>query len=616
MSKKSLKKPVIIAADFETTVYPWQTSTEVWSAAWIELFTEQPHVRGNIEDFLNDMFNLNKNVLCYFHNLRFDGAFIVYWLLKNGYTWNNTRNKDMNAKEFKALISDTNKWYTVTVKPKFDTVIEFRDSVKLMPMTLAQIGSAFNTQHRKLEMEYIGMRHANCEITPEEYAYIINDIYVLKEALEVMIKSGHDKLTIGSCCMDEFRNKFDAMDFNAAFPNLKDIALIKYERGSDNVDEYIRKAYKGGYCYYKYKQRKHIRQNGITFDVNSLYPSVMHSKSGNYYPTGKPIFFEKAIPYKCLETRVYPFYVRLRCRFKLKDGFLPTVQIKGDYRYNSTQWLETSDIYYRGKYYRYFTNKEGQKEEARPELTLFMTDYLLLLEHYDVYDLEILDGCYFHGAIGLFDTYIDHYMKIKMTTKDKGERTEAKLFLNNLYGRLAINDNSSYREPFIDPETDSLGFELHSEHEKDTLYIAAGAAVTAYARYFTITHAQANYENFVYSDTDSIHMLDDGKPVKLIKEHATELLHWKRESDWSSAIFIRQKTYAEFVQKEDGKKVTGHWEIKCAGMPEKSKKLFLASHPITDFKIGLKVGGKLKPKYISGGMVLVEDFYTLRAKRC
>lgn len=295
---------------------------------------------------------------------------------------------------------------------------------------------------------------------------------------------------------------------------------------------------------------------------------------------------------------------------------MPTVQIKGDYRYNSTQWLETSDIYYRGKYYRYFTNKEGQKEEAKPELTLFMTDYLLLLEHYEVYDLEILDGCYFHGALGLFDTYIDHYMKIKMTTKDKGERTEAKLFLNNLYGRLAINDNSSYREPFIDPETDSIGFELHPEHEKDTLYIAAGAAVTAYARYFTITHAQANYENFVYSDTDSIHMLDDGKPVKLIKEHATELLHWKRESDWSSAIFIRQKTYAEFVQKEDGKKVPGHWEIKCAGMPEKSKKLFLASHPITDFKVGLKVGGKLKPKYISGGMVLVEDFYTLRAKRC
>ena len=460
------------------------------------------------------------------------------------------------------------------------------------------------------------LRHANCEITPEEYAYIINDIYVLKEALEVMIKSGHDKLTIGSCCMDEFKNKFDAMDFKAAFPNLKDIALIKYERGSDNVDEYIRKAYKGGYCYYKYKERKHIAQNGMTFDVNSLYPSVMHSKSGNYYPTGKPIFFEKEIPYKCLETSVYPFYVRLRCRFKLKDGYLPTVQIKGDYRYNSTQWLETSDVYYRGKYYKYFTNKDGQTEEAKPELTLFMTDYILLLEHYEVYDLEILDGCYFHGAIGLFGAYINHYMKIKMTTKDKGERTEAKLFLNNLYGRLAINDNSSYREPYIDPETDSIGFELHPEHEKDTLYIAAGAAVTAYARYFTITHAQANYDNFVYSDTDSIHMLDDGKPVKMIKEHATELLHWKRESDWSSAIFIRQKTYAEFVQKEDGKKVSGHWEIKCAGMPEKSKNLFLATHPITDFKIGLKVGGKLKPKYISGGMVLVEDFYTLRAKRC
>lgn len=118
------------------------------------------------------------------------------------------------------------------------------------------------------------------------------------------------------------------MDFSAAFPNLKDISLIKYERGSDNVDEYIRKAYKGGYCYYKYKQRKHITKKGMTFDVNSLYPSAMHSKSGNYYPTGKPIFFEKQIPYKCLETRIYPFYVRLRCRFKLKDGFCLLYRLK------------------------------------------------------------------------------------------------------------------------------------------------------------------------------------------------------------------------------------------------------------------------------------------------
>lgn len=615
MAKRKNKQAKIIAADFETTVYDGQESTEVWSAAWIELFTDTPHVRGNIEDFLNDIFNIGSDVICYFHNLRFDGAFIVYWLITNGYTWNNCRNKDMNAGEFKALISDTNKWYTVTVKPKFDTAIEFRDSVKLMPMTLAQIGSAFNTKHRKLEMEYKGHRYANCSISMEEYAYIINDIYVLKEALEVMIKDGHDKLTIGSCCMEEFKNKFDAMDIKTAFPNLKEMSLIKSDRGSENVDAYIRKAYKGGYCYYKYKERRHIKQAGMTFDVNSLYPSVMHGDSGNYYPIGKPVFFDKSIPYKCIETRQYPFYVRLKCRFELKDGYLPTVQIKGDYRYNPTEWLKTSDVYYRGKYYRHYTNKDGQTEEARPELTLFMTDYLLLLSHYNVYDLEIIDGCYFRGVVGLFDTYINHYMEIKTHTKDKGERTEAKLFLNNLYGRLSINDNSSYRIPCIDHETGALAFTLETEHEKPTMYIAAGAAVTAYARYFTITHAQANYENFVYSDTDSIHMLNNGEDVKMIREHPTALLCWKRESDWSSAIFIRQKTYAEFVRKEDGEKVEPHWEIKCAGMPEKSKNIFLATHPITDFKIGLKVSGKLKPKYIAGGMILVEDFYTLRAKR-
>ena len=52
-------------------------------------------------------------------------------------------------------------------------------------------------------------------------------------------------------------------------------------------------------------------------------------------------------------------------------------------------------------------------------------------------------------------------------------------------------------------------------------------------------------------------------------------------------------------------------------MPKKSKQIFLdkmeaGEYELTDFKIGLKVEGKLTPKRIRGGVVLKETTYEMR----
>lgn len=619
------KKTILLAADFETTVWTKemlkergvseQTSTEVWSAAYAELYSDHVQVLHSIDEFLADLFSMNENIVCWFHNVRFDGSFIVDYLLRHNWKYNNAKPRDMASKEFKALISAENRWYSVTLKYG-KKVIELRDSAKLMPFSLKEIGIAFRTEHQKLDMEYKGNRYAGCPISASELEYIINDVLVLKEALEIMIGDGHDKLTIGSCCMIEYKKMFTIGDFNLIFPNLKDFALpdgYKYE----NADEYIRRSYHGGWCYLKPGMTDENGRVGAgkTYDVNSLYPSVMHSKSGNYYPIGKPSFFKYEIPKevwdgeKVVEGKV--FFVRFKCCFNLKKGYLPTVQIKRNLLYNPREWLETSDVKYRGKYYHELENENGELEVCRPELTMTHIDFELFLSHYEVYDMQILDGCWFYAVKGIFDDYINKYMEIKMNSKG-AKRTEAKLFLNNLYGKLSTSDDSSYRIPFLDSDSGSLKMELIEEHEKAVFDISKGSYVTAYARYFEITHAQQNYDAFVYADTDSLHIL--GEEAVGIEEHPTELLHWKKESEWSSGIFLRQKTYAEFVRVEDGEKVEPHWEIKCAGMPDSCKRNFIATHPITDFKFGLKVPGKLMPKLIPGGTLLIEKEYTLRKK--
>ena len=61
----------------------------------------------------------------------------------------------------------------------------------------------------------------------------------------------------------------------------------KYSTAGD----YIRKSYRGGWCYLAKGKENKIHTNGTTADVNSLYPSMMSSESGNRYPIGNPCFW-------------------------------------------------------------------------------------------------------------------------------------------------------------------------------------------------------------------------------------------------------------------------------------------------------------------------------------
>ena len=81
MNKESKKR--FFACDFETTVYKGQTDTQVWAGAWTELYSDTAFVVGSIGEFLQYFFDLCKDgysPILYFHNLKFDGHFILWYL--------------------------------------------------------------------------------------------------------------------------------------------------------------------------------------------------------------------------------------------------------------------------------------------------------------------------------------------------------------------------------------------------------------------------------------------------------------------------------------------------------------------------------------------------------
>ena len=631
-------------ADFETTVYPAQTYTEVWAAAICRLGcdTEQGvEVQNSIESFFDFLIGQNENMTVYFHNLKFDGHFILTYLMKNyNQAFDNSENhfkkkKEMENDEFSYLISSEGQWYFIVFKIN-DKIITFYDSLKLIPLSVKQIGDSFKTKHRKLSIEYEGYRKAGGYISPDERHYISNDVLVMSEALKIFRDQGYHRSTLASNAilqMKKFinRNCAPGLNFSKKFPE-QDAFLPTGE----TLDEFIRPAYLGGWVYVnpRFQNRLIEDVDGYTLDVNSLFPYVMHSVSGNEYPCGMPEVLSTFEEFN--EAKGSRFYfIRFKCSFEIKEGFLPFIQIKNNLLYTGTEMLTTSRIKNQktGRYVTEIKNPNGVQNNV-VELTMSKPIFQLFKKHYSIENFEFEMCLAYQTTMYDFDDYIEFYMKEKMT-QEGGLRQIAKLFLNSAYGKFGTSPNSSFKIADLDDEG-CLCFSTVFEAEKKTIYVPVAAAVTSYARCLIVSAAQENIDTFAYADTDSLHLINPDINSLSYLLDSKKLGKFKVEEKWNTAKFLRQKTYIEI-----GDDVT----LKGAGITTRAKNNFLFSVPegkekLTDedmeqfsnlsdqekayiniertwddFKIGAEFIGNLKPVRMPGGVVLTKNVFTVKGGR-
>lgn len=603
-------RPVYVA-DFETragdkAIEERKTWVWAWAICGIDDI-EDARVGTSMKTFLYFLYNLaigrDENLTVYFHNLKFDGVFLLDYFLRNGYKLV-TEKKEMRTKCFRTLIDETNTVYSIEMviawpyKRKTPLKVEFRDSYKKMPFKVSVIADGFKTKYQKLSIDYVTDRPEGGTLTEQETEYVKNDVRVVAEALRVLYDDGLEKMTIGSDCIARFRKLFGGNKmFRQAFPEL-----------DKDVDAFIRRSYRGGWCYVNpmYADRV-LTAEGATYDVNSLYPSMMSSTpymmkgkmTRNLYPWGEPVYYTGRYD----NDPDYPLFVqRIKVHAILKQGFFPTVLLNGGKFALANNYLVST--------YEQGTMDFEDGEVPAMELVLTSVDLELFFEHYEIQQIEFVDGYKFQGAVGLFDKYINEFMEQKK--REKGaKRTEAKLFLNNLYGKFAQGIESICTVVKINPDTNAVSFsEKRHDEDRKPVYIPVGAFCTAYSRRFTITAAQANADVFCYADTDSIHCVK--RDLVGIEVDDKDLCKWKHESDWTQARFVRAKTYMELVN--------GEWEIKCAGMNDPSKEKFLnllkkGRHSIEDFTVGLTVEGeRLNRKTVEGGVVLVPADFTIKPK--
>lgn len=583
----------ILMADFETRageLAEQENKTWVWGWTCCNIFDIENVFSGSSINSFFAFLRKCGDCICYFHNLKFDGKFILDYLLKNDYVWCADRKefKSHNKKGFMTLIDDSGVFYSITIHNGYRLKVEFRDSMKKLPFSVDVIAKSFKTKYKKLSLDYVLDRPVGYTPDPEELEYMKNDVRIVAEVLQFLYNGGFDKMTIGSDALTHYKD-INPSQFKHFFPQL-----------TKEEDSFIRKAYRGGWCYVnpKYSARV-LHELGNTYDVNSLYPSMMssvpyemHGKmTVNRYPCFTGIYYKG----EYIPDDTYPLYVcHIRAGFVVKDGYLPTIQLKNNFMFVANE---------------YITDSNGVQE-----LYLTSVDYELFCEHYEIYSIEFIDGYKYGYCTGIFDSYINTFMEIKKKSKG-AERSQAKLMLNNLYGKFAQSVEVGSKSPLIEDGANKVSYHFEPVQERKGVYIPVGCFVTAYSRRFTIYHAQQNYEKFCYADTDSIHLIGDAKGLKV---HPTELCCWAWESQWNSAKFLRQKTYMEHVVKVDGEECDPHWDIKCAGMPQNVKDVFLdeiakGTKVVDDFAVGLHYDNiKLRPVTVDGGVLLKTTPFEIR----
>lgn len=554
---------MLFTADFETTTDP--LDCRVWACGICSIDETHSFKYGNSLDWFIEFAKHNIGATFYFHNLKFDGEFILCYLFEHGYK-HVTDRKKLKTKTFTTLISDKGQFYSLEIcfnKDEDKTEkITIYDSLKILPFSVEAIAKGFNLPISKLEIDYDEKREIGHILTPQEIDYLRNDVEIMSRALLTLFNQDLRQMTQGSNALYDYKKIVGKKNFSKWFP-------------IPDYDFDVRQSYKGGFTYCDPRRQGQDIGAGIVLDVNSLYPSVMYYQP---LPYGEGIFFEG----KYKPDKLYNLYVQMfTCQFELKENYIPTIQLKNNLSFIPTAYLSSS-------------------EDEEVTMCLTSVDLELFFEHYHVYNITWHSGWKFKSTTGLFKEYIDKWNAVKMESTlngNKAMRTLAKLMLNALYGKFALNPNVQSKIPYYD--NGIIKYTLGEKETRNPIYIPVGTFITAWARHKTITSAQKVYDRFLYADTDSLHLIGTEIP-KGLEVDPVKLGAWKHESTFTRARFVRQKSYIE--------EIDGELNITCAGMPSRCYKHVTWDNFIT----GSSFEGKLQFTHVQGGIVLKDIDFTIK----
>lgn len=631
----------IYFADFETvtkdTKY-FKEKNDTRVLLWVvkDYYGNNEQLGTNIKTFLDYfIFNKkqNKKFFVYFHNLNWDGDFILKWLAKNNFkAFNNFEWKEIKKDKSFCFVRQSRQIYQIKLKllNSSNRIIEivFMCSYKILSSSVESLGKNFNIEKHNEQTRDINFynqeprNHVN-DYPTQFLEYAKRDVEIIrlafiafKENLQSIIDSKwflsnvnlEKYYTIGSIAYQLQKQYVEHYSINQ--PEIIEGFKIDYQ-----THQLASKFYFGGLTQFNPNIQNEVVEceNGGAFDVNSMYPFNM----------------TKTLPYgtlndfnDCVPDGDFLEYWELEIESAIsKNGIFICL----------LNWNKINDekIHSKNRYVgSLFNFKCFYLKEEFEKLKMF----------YDFEGVKIVKR-YWAKCSNFLDQYVNDFYELKKKysqLKEPANTLTYKILLNASYGKHATR--TDFKELFILKNENELNnlinlesVKINKRHYKlnecsdlvklenqiivsaDCLDIKSGnkyynklvaATITAYSRMTLYDAVVAlGEENFLYCDTDSVYVRTD-KLKSNIELDPYDLGKWDVQAKFKYFITKGAKAYLY----ADDKEFTINAKARHSGVNTKWLKNNLSDRLFKENELTLELAN-LKIESCASGLVLVWKDY-------
>ena len=539
----------------------------------------------------------NNYIIVYVHNLSYEFQFMCKW-----FKWFN-------------VFADSER---KPIKAETENHIIFKCSYRLSGYSLAVVADNLQTHKiKKLvgELDYNLIRNSKTPLNQNELEYCFNDVLIVTAYIQEQIDEWGNITKIPLTQTGKVRRLVRAR----CFQNKKYKFLI--EKLTIEKLEYLmlKNAFAGGFTHCNAMYTENKCTNVTSYDFTSSYPTVLIAEK---YPMSKGMKVDcKSI--EQLENLIKNYSVLVDLKFnKIESSFL---------------WENIISVSKCRNLKNVLSNNGRVVKADCLTVTITDIDYLNIKDFYKWESVEI-GAVYIYKRDYLPKEIIETILELyRAKTELKGvdgkevEYLHSKELLNSIYGMCVtsiVHDNFTFNnsewvttESNIDSE-----LEIYNKDKNRFLFYQWGVWCTAYARNNLYTGIKECKSDYIYSDTDSIKILNAERHKEyferynkwILKKLETALIHHglPLESMKPRTIKGIEKPlgvwdfdgfYKEFKTLGAKRYIVNHDDnilITVCGLSKKSGKEYIAkqSNPFDFFNSGMYVDsehtGKMTHTYI------------------
>lgn len=485
------------AMDIETSSFYENNEKRSIMYAWMLGINDSICMGRNWSDLIDTLdivikiynLSLQKRLVIYVHNLAYEFQYIC-----KRFEWFEVFSLDIR-KPVKAITTDG---------------IEFRCSYRLSGSSLEVVGKnliKYSASKMIGDLDYSLIRHCETPLTSEEVKYCYNDISVLLYFIQEKIESGEsvDRIPITktgyvrrycrNSCLYEGSHK-NSIDKYSSYSSIMSGLKLKH-------NEYLmlKAAFQGGFTHASAYRVGNIYNNVKSYDFTSSYPFVMvceqlpMSSGEKIHISGQQELERQIKKYCCL------FNVRF-------VNIVAKTTIDNPLSFSKCR-----------KIVKPVTDNGRIVSADSVETTITELDYLIYKNFYDWDKLEI--GAFIRYRKGYLPTdfikaILNLYEKKTVLKGVEGMEIEyllSKEMINASFG-MCVTDIARPSIRYNSGEWMKNKADLrevlarYNDDKRRFLFYPWGVWVTAYARFNLFTGLKAFGEDYIYSDTDSIKVLN------------------------------------------------------------------------------------------------------------